>query len=104
MSILPFKKKVEKEGVMDDNVLLVNSLREVRTKIKQLTIKKDEILEAMNEARAPDNYLYDFNHNPIAKLTIYPITKFDDKKFKEIHPDLHAQFPKISTGRRWGLI
>lgn len=104
MSILPFKKKVEKVEVLDANLLLVKNLLDVRTKIKQLTIKKGEIIKAMNDARSPDNFLYDFDHNPIAKLSVFPTTRFDDKKFKEIHPILYSEFPILSTTRKWGLI
>lgn len=100
MRILPFKK----HDKLNENIVLINELREIRTNKKQLSIREKEIIALFDENKAADDYLYDVDNNKIAKLTIYHSISFDSKKFKEDYPALYDDFPKQKTIRRWGIL
>jgi len=101
MTLLPFKKKDECIDFASD---LVNNLREIRTQIKQLKIEEKIILEGMEKRLSPDNYLYNENHKPIARLSFISTQRFSPSLLKEENPQIYGQFVKPSTYKKWSII
>lgn len=100
MSILPFKKNQKKEDI---NQQLVNDLRGVRTKLKQLKLKEDKLKEEMDNAEI-DYFLYDINDEAIAKLSVTHSNGIDTNSIKEAEPEICAQHMKETTRRTWYLL
>jgi hypothetical protein len=65
MNILNFRKR---ESV-DVHQELINEFISVRTKLKQLKLQKDKLIEKMNEAEK-EKFIYNNDNLPIAKLTV----------------------------------
>ena len=100
MNVLPFKKK----EAIDINLELVDNLREIRTALKQLKIEEQQVIREMNENISDDNFIYNINDLPIAKLGISSSTGFDVKLFKEQEPEIYKSYPKISERRTWYIL
>lgn len=101
MTLIPFRKK---EEIIDFAVVLVNTLREVRTQIKQLKIEEKKLLTDMEKKISSDNYLYDENHKPIAYLSSISTQRFSSSLLKEAHPQIYGQFLKPSTYKKWSIL
>jgi len=100
MKVLPFKKK----EAIDINLELVDNLREIRTALKQLKIEETQVIKEMNENISDDNFIYNINDLPIARLSISHPDKFDSKSFKEQQPEVYDSYLKTGERRTWYIL